>query len=70
MYGSGMSDSNAHSHHEIPLVVAGGGAGTIKGNRHIRYPKLTPIANLHLSFAQKFELGLESFGDSTKATEL
>jgi hypothetical protein len=50
--------------------VVGGGAGTIQGNRHLRYPKLTPIANLQLSFAHKFGLELTSFGDSTGPTEL
>jgi hypothetical protein len=54
----------------VPIVVVGGGSGTIKGNRHLNYPKLTPIANLHVSFAQKAGLELEEFGDSTGATEL
>jgi hypothetical protein len=70
MYGSGMSDSNAHSHHDVPIVVVGGGAGTVQGNRHLRYPKLTPIANLLLSFGQKFDLEMRQFGDSTGPTEL
>jgi hypothetical protein len=69
-YGSGMSDSNLHSHHEIPLVVVGGGAGTVKGNRHIAYPKLTPVANLHVAFAQKFGLDIDRFGDSNGVVEL
>lgn len=70
LYGSGMSDSNLHSHHDVPLVVVGGGAGTVKGNRHIAYPKLTPIANLHVALAQKFGLEVERFGDSNGAVDL
>jgi hypothetical protein len=70
MYGSGMSDSNLHSHHGLPIVVVGGGAGTIKGNRHLVYPGMTPVANLHLSIARKFGLEMGAFGDSTGATEL
>jgi hypothetical protein len=70
MYGSGMSDPNAHSHQTLPIVVAGGGAGTVRGNRHVAYPKLTPIANLHLSFARKFGLSIDSFGDSTAEADL
>jgi hypothetical protein len=70
MYGSGMSDSNLHSHHGLPIVVVGGGAGTIKGNRHLVYPVMTPLANLHLSIAQKFGCQMGSFGTSTSACEL
>ncbi len=62
-YGSGMSDSNLHSHHEIPLVVVGG-AGGVKGNKHVNYPKLTPVANLHLAMAQRMGLEMTQFGDS------
>ncbi|MEQ1760534.1 MAG: DUF1552 domain-containing protein [Vicinamibacterales bacterium] len=68
-YGSGMSDSNLHSHHEIPLVVVGG-AGGVKGNRHINYPKLTPVANLHVALAHKFGLDIERFGDSNGVVDL
>ena len=69
-YGSGMSDSNLHSHQGLPLVVLGGGAGTVKGNRHLNYPAMTPLANLHVSYAQKFGLSMESFGDSTGTVAL
>lgn len=70
LYGSGMSDSNLHSHHEVPLVVVGGGAGTVKGNRHIAYPKLTPIANLHVALAHKMGLDIQNFGDSNGVVDL
>jgi hypothetical protein len=51
-------------------VVVGGGAGTIKGNRHVVYPVMTPMANLHLSLAQKFGCQMGSFGTSTGTVEL
>ena len=70
MYGSGMSDSNLHSHHGLPIVVVGGGAGTIKGNRHLVHPAMTPMANLHLSLAQKFGCQIDSFGTSTSTCEI
>ena len=70
LYGSGMSDSNLHSHQGLPLVVVGGGAGTVAGNRHLSHPHMTPLANLHVSIAQKFGVSLDQFGDSTAATEL
>ena len=49
IYGAGIADSNSHSPLDIPLVLVGGGAGNLRGGRHIRYPKDTPLANLHLT---------------------
>jgi hypothetical protein len=69
-YGSGMSDSNLHSHQGLPLVVVGGGAGKLRGNRHVQYPAMTPLANLHVSFAEMFGLSLDQFGDSTGRVDL
>jgi hypothetical protein len=67
MYGTGMGDCNAHDPRSIPLLLAGGGAGHFKGigGRHIRYPKETPLANLHLTLLDKFGMNLDRIGDST-----
>ncbi len=65
MYGTGMGDCNAHDPRSIPLLLAGGGAGQLKGGRHIRYPKETPLANLHLTLLDKFGVKLDRIGDST-----
>jgi hypothetical protein len=65
LYGSGMGDCNAHDPRSIPLLLAGGGAGHLRGGRHIRFPKETPLANLHLTLLDKFGLNLERIGDST-----
>jgi hypothetical protein len=65
IYGSGMGDCNAHDPRNIPLLLAGGGAGQLKGGRHIRYPKETPLANLHLTLLDKLGVSLDSIGDST-----
>ena len=65
VYGSGTGDGNAHTHHDLPTVVAGGAAGQIKGGRHIRYPKETPLNNLLLNLLDKAGLPSERFGDST-----
>jgi hypothetical protein len=64
VYGAGMADSNAHSPLNIPIVVAGGGAGRLKGGRHIRYKDL-PLANLHLSLLDKLDVPWDRIGDST-----
>jgi hypothetical protein len=70
MYGTGMGECNAHDPRNIPLVLAGGGAGTLKGGRHIRYPKETPLANLHLTLLANFGIQRERIGDSTGSLAL
>jgi hypothetical protein len=66
LYGSGMSDGNTHNNYSVPVVVVGGRDQQIKGNRHIRYPKGTPLANLSLTLIDKFGVPMERFGDSTE----
>jgi hypothetical protein len=65
IYGSSISDGNLHTHHDLPVVLAGGGAGQVKGNRHVVYPKDTPLNNLLLSMLEKAGAPAEKFGDST-----
>ena len=65
MYGAGIGECNAHDPRNIPVLLAGGGAGTIKGGRHIRYPKETPLANLHLTLLDNFGVKRDRIGDST-----
>ena len=64
MYGSGMGDPNKHDHINLPILVAGGGAGAMKGGRHIRYAEQTPLANLHLTLLEKAGVRMDSFADS------
>lgn len=64
LYGSGMGNPNLHDHTNLPVIVAGGAAGGMKGGRHIRYDKPTPLANLHLSLLDKVGVDIERFGDS------
>jgi hypothetical protein len=70
LYGSGMSESNVHSRLDVPTIIAGGAAGQIKGNRHIKAPKETPLANLMVEFGQKYGVEMEKFGISTGRVEL
>ncbi|MEM9237609.1 MAG: DUF1552 domain-containing protein [Verrucomicrobiota bacterium] len=69
LYGSGMGDPNVHDHNNLPIVVAGGAAGGMKGGQHIRYDKPKPLANLHLTLLDKAGVDLESFGDSNGKIE-
>jgi hypothetical protein len=64
LYGSGMGNPNVHDHDNLPILVAGGAAGRMKGGRHIRFAKPTPLANLHLTLLDKVGVQLGSFGDS------
>jgi Protein of unknown function (DUF1552) len=64
IYGAGIADSNSHAPDNIPLVLAGGGAGNLKGGRHIRF-KDVPLANLHLTLLDQFGVQRDSLGDST-----
>jgi len=65
LYGSGMSNSNVHNHSPLPVFVAGGAAGKMKGGRHLKYPEGTPMSNLLLSILDKAGVHKESVGDST-----
>jgi hypothetical protein len=64
LYGSGMGNPDIHDHVNLPIIVAGGGAGKLKGGRHIRYAEPTPLANLHLTLLDKVGVRLDSFADS------
>ena len=64
LYGSGMGNPNVHNHVNLPILVAGGAAGKLKGGRHIRYAEPTPLANLHLTLLEKVGVRLDSFADS------
>jgi hypothetical protein len=69
LYGGGLSDANLHLPTDLPIVLAGG-SGRIKGGRHVRYPKGTPLTNLYLRLAHTLEVPLEKIGDSTSELTL
>ena len=65
LYGSSMSNGNQHDHDPLPVLLAGGGSGRLKGNRHLVFPAHTPMSNLMLSLLDKFGVHESGFGDST-----
>jgi hypothetical protein len=65
LYGSGIGDPNVHDHTNLPVIVAGGAAGGMKGGRHLRYDQPVPLANLHLSLMNKVGVNIDSFADSS-----
>ncbi len=70
MYGSGMGNPNVHDHTNLPILIAGGAAGNIRGGRHLRFDEPTPLANLHLTLLGKVGIELNSFADSAGKVDL
>jgi hypothetical protein len=65
VYGSGIHDGNRHNHEDLPILLAGGGCGTITTGRHLTFPKDTPLSNLWLSLLDRMDVSVEQVGDST-----
>ena len=65
LYGSAMSDGNQHNHTDLPIVLAGGASGRLKGGRHLRNPTKTTMANLLVAILDKFDVPVVKFGDSS-----
>ena len=64
LYGSNMSNSNAHNHYPLPTSFVGGWK-TVKGGRHVVPPEKTPLANVLLTFLDKINIAQDKLGDST-----
>lgn len=65
LYGSGMGNPNVHDHVNLPIIVAGGAAGRMKGGRHLRYEQPAPLANLHLTLLDRVGVRVDRFADSS-----
>lgn len=68
LYGSGMGNSNQHHPGDLPILLAGGAAGRLKGGRHIR-SEGTPVANLYVTMLDKLGVPVERIGDSSGALQ-
>jgi len=69
LYGGGLSDGDKHNHVNLPIAILGGGAGRLKGGRHVRLPQDTPLANVHLTLLDNMGIHVDRFGDSTGRIE-
>ena len=65
LYGSNLADGHEHAAKNLPLIVAGGGGGTIKSGRQVRFRRDKTMSNLHLSMLQSVGVKIDRFGDST-----
>ncbi|HEY3043568.1 MAG TPA: DUF1552 domain-containing protein, partial [Vicinamibacterales bacterium] len=70
LWGSAMSDGNQHNHTDLPIILAGGASGRLKGGRHLRHPRNTPMANLLIAMLDKLDIPTEKFGDSTAMLQI
>lgn len=71
LYGSGMGNPDIHDHINLPIVVAGGAAGRVKGGQFVQYKNPTPLANLHLTLLDRAGVRVDKFADSNgRVTEL
>jgi hypothetical protein len=59
-----IGNPNVHDHTNLPILVAGGAGSGMKGNRHLRFTRTTPLANLHLTLLDKVGVHLDKFADS------
>jgi hypothetical protein len=69
LYGSSLADGNSHTHTDLPVALVGGGCGTLKTGRHVKYPRETPLNNLLLAMLDKAGVPTEKLGDSTGELE-
>ena len=65
LYGAGISNSTRHSGDNLPLLVMGGGAGTLEGGRHLAYANKPTMANLLVTLMDKMDVPVDKIGGST-----
>jgi hypothetical protein len=67
VYGAGISDGDRHNHDDLPILLAGRGAGTLTPGQHVKYKNPTPLCNLFVSMLDRMNVKTASFGDSSGA---
>jgi hypothetical protein len=70
VYGCAIGDGNRHNHDDLPIVLAGGGGGTVNPGRHVKLRELTPMTNLYVAMLDRMGVKAERVGDSTGRLEV
>src|SRR5262249_50434521 len=70
LYGTGISDSNTHLYDDLPIALVSGRKVAIDTDRYVRYPRGTPLANLHVALLEKLGVEVDKFGDSSGKLDL
>lgn len=70
LYGSAISDGNRHSHHDLPVLMAGRAGGAIETGRHLAFKNETPLNNLFLTMTDLLGADIPQIGDSTDRLKL
>ena len=65
VYGCAIGDGNMHNHDDLPVVLAGGGGGSLHPGRHLKVKRDTPMTNLFVSLLERIGVKAERVGDST-----
>jgi hypothetical protein len=65
VYGSAIADGDKHTHEDLPVLLAGRGAGRVRPGRHLVYPRDTPLTNLYMTLLEDVGVRMETIGDST-----
>jgi hypothetical protein len=65
VYGAGLADGNAHTHHDLPTLIAGRGGNFIRPGRRVVYRRETPMCNLFLTMMDRMGVRMDHFGDAT-----
>jgi len=69
VYGGAIGDGNRHNHDNLPILLAGRGAGKLQPGRHVRYDREIPMTNLYLAMLERMGVAAERVGDSTGKLE-
>jgi len=70
LYGAGISNSQRHAGDNLPILLVGGGTGTLKGGRHIVYKEKPSMANLLVTIMDKMGFPVEKVGGSDGKLQL
>ncbi|MBL6923345.1 MAG: DUF1552 domain-containing protein [Akkermansiaceae bacterium] len=69
VYGSSIADGHAHEEENLPILLAGGGSGTLKTGHYLAPRRSTSMSRLHLAMLQRMGVPCDRFGEADIALE-